>query len=263
MPNPRFDVLGVKVSAIDVDGALDTIEGWIATGERRYVCVTGVHGVMESQRDPALLGIHNAAGMVTPDGMPLVFLGRLKGHRKMDRVYGPDLMAAVCERSVGEGWCHYFYGGAPGVAERLKERLTGRFPGLRVVGTHCPPFRPLNPAEEEDVVRRLDDSGADLVWVGLSTPKQERFMADFRERLSAPVLLGVGAAFDFHAGLKRQAPRWMQRSALEWLFRLMTEPRRLGRRYLVNNPLFLLYLLLGSVGLRRPPRADPPRAARM
>jgi N-acetylglucosaminyldiphosphoundecaprenol N-acetyl-beta-D-mannosaminyltransferase len=248
---PRVNVLGVGVSAINIPQALDVIDGWVARAERRYVCVTGVHGVMESQRDEAVRRIHNAAGLVTPDGMPLVWLGRAAAGPHVDRVYGPDLMLACCERSVARGYRHFFFGGADGVPELLAQRLTARFPGLIVCGTFSPPFGAVSPAEDEAIVRRINDARPDIVWVGLSTPKQERWMDQHRDRLHAPVLVGVGAAFDFHAGLKRQAPRWIQRSGLEWLFRLMTEPRRLWRRYLRNNPEFAWRLLLQAAGLVR------------
>jgi N-acetylglucosaminyldiphosphoundecaprenol N-acetyl-beta-D-mannosaminyltransferase len=253
MPGPdsaiaRANVLGVGVSAITMSMALGTIEDWIARREAHYVCITGVHGVMESQRDPELRRIHNAAGLVTPDGMPLVWLSRLMGFRAVERVYGPDLMLALCARSADKGYRHFFYGGAPGVCERLAERLQSHFPGLQVAGADAPPFRPLTPEEDQATVRRINALRPDIVWIGLSTPKQERWMAAHIGRLNAPVLIGVGAAFDFHAGLKRQAPRWMQRSGLEWLFRLMTEPRRLWRRYLVNNPWFLWLVLLQALG---------------
>lgn len=247
----RVNVLGVGVSAINMAMALEIIEGWIARRERHYVCVTGVHGVMESQRDRRLRRIHNQAGLVTPDGMPLVWLSRLKGHRHVARVYGPDLMLTLCERSVARGYRHFFYGGAEGVPEQLVANLRRRFPGLQVVGIYSPPFRPLTPEEDEQVVQMINQAAPDIVWVGLSTPKQERWMATHIGRVKAPVLIGVGAAFDFLAGRKRQAPRWMQRSGLEWLFRLLTEPRRLWRRYLINNPLFVLLVLAQALGLRR------------
>jgi N-acetylglucosaminyldiphosphoundecaprenol N-acetyl-beta-D-mannosaminyltransferase len=235
----RFDVLGLPVSAIDVAQAVDTIDAWIRERTPHYVCITGVHGVMESRRDEGLRRIHAGAGLVTPDGMPLVWLAHLAGHRHVERVYGPDLMLACLRRSLHTGARHYFFGGAPGVAERLSARMAARFPGLAVAGMHCPPFRPLTPDEDERLVREINAADADIVWVGLSTPKQERWMAAHVGRLRAPVMVGVGAAFDFHAGLKPQAPGWMQRNGLEWLFRLATEPRRLWRRYLVNNPAFV------------------------
>jgi N-acetylglucosaminyldiphosphoundecaprenol N-acetyl-beta-D-mannosaminyltransferase len=249
--NGRANVLGVGVSAIDIPTAVATIDRWIAAGAKEYVTVTGVHGVMESQRDEALRHIHNRAGMVTPDGMPLVWMNKLQGNKHVTRVYGPDLMLAVCAQSVEKGHRHFFYGGAEGVPELLSQKLTARFPGLHTAGCYSPPFRALTTQEEADVIRMIDDAGTDIVWVGLSTPKQERWMAAFRDRLQAPVLIGVGAAFDFHAGLKQQAPLWMQRNGLEWFYRLLSEPRRLGRRYLVNNPLFLLGVLGQMLGVRK------------
>jgi N-acetylglucosaminyldiphosphoundecaprenol N-acetyl-beta-D-mannosaminyltransferase len=250
-PPARVNVLGVGVSAITIDDALGLIDEWIATGAKRYVCVTGVHGVMESQRDPGLRDIHNRAGLVTPDGMPLVWLSWLRGHRDVERVYGPDLMLACCDASVSRGYRHYFYGGAAGVPERLARRLRERFAGLTIAGTWSPPFGELSAAEEQAMIDRITTAHPDIVWVGLSTPKQERWMARYVGRLSAPVLIGVGAAFDMHAGLKSQAPRWMQRSGLEWLFRLATEPRRLWRRYLINNPWFVWRLFLQLSGMVR------------
>jgi len=250
-PFDRVDILGVHLSAIDMPMALAELDRWIDAREPHYVCVTGVHGVMESQRDDRLRAIHNAAGLVTPDGMPLVWLARWKGRRHVSRVYGPDLMLAACARSMERGWRHFLYGGAEGVPELLAERLRARFPGIAIVGTWSPPFRALSPDEDAELVERIDASGADIVWVGLSTPKQERWMSEHVGRLKAPVLVGVGAAFDFHAGLKPQAPRWMREGGLEWLFRMMTEPRRLWRRYLVNNPTFIWLVARQALGWRR------------
>ena len=247
----RVDVLGVGVSAINMVQALDTIDRWIATGAQRYVCVTGVHGVMESQRDMTIRAIHNAAGMVTPDGMPLVWIGRARGFAHMERVYGPDLMLATCERSAAVGYRHYFYGGGPGVPELLAERLKRRYPGLVVAGMYSPPFGAQTATDDDLTVRRINATRPDIIWVGLSTPKQERWMHDHLGRVTAPVMIGVGAAFDFHAGLKAQAPRWMQRSGLEWSFRLATEPGRLWRRYLVNNPWFVWKVVRQALGSRR------------
>ena len=244
-------MLGVGVSALTMAQTVGIIESWVAGADHHYVCVTGVHGVMESQDHPELRDIHNEAGLVTPDGMPLVWISRVKGYSHVERVYGPDLMLACCGASVPRGYRHFFYGGAPGVPERLATRLQERFPGLIVAGTWSPPFGESTPVEEQAAIDRINAANAYIVWVGLSTPKQERWMARHVARLSAPVLIGVGAAFDFHAGVKRQAPRVMQRAGLEWLFRFASEPRRLWRRYLQNNPRFVWSILLQLSGLVR------------
>ena len=240
---PRVDVLGVQVSAIDMPAALSAFEGWIERRANTYVCVTGVHGVMESQSDPQLRDIHNRSGLTTPDGMPMVWCGRYAGAAGMTRVYGPDLMLEVCALAAQRGWRMYFYGAAPGVPEELADRLSAMYPGLVVVGTYSPPYRELTESEKSEIAVQIDAAEPDVVWVGLSTPKQERWMHDFRPRVDAPVLVGVGAAFDIHAGRLPQAPRWMQRSGLEWFYRLLREPKRLWRRYLSNNPRFVLGVL--------------------
>jgi N-acetylglucosaminyldiphosphoundecaprenol N-acetyl-beta-D-mannosaminyltransferase len=245
----RVNVLGVGVSPVNLEQALGIVQGWIIRREPHYVCVTPAHAIMECDHDPELLPIYNASGLTVPDGMSLVWLLRLKGYRQVGRVYGPDLMLALCERSLDLGYRHFFYGGAPGVVEDLVGRLGERFPGLHVAGTHTPPFRPLTSEEDREVVERIAASGADIVWVGISTPKQERWMAEHVDRLGAPVLIGVGAAFDFLSGHKVQAPRWVQRSGLEWLFRLASEPRRLWPRYR-QYPKFLLLVLAQSLGLK-------------
>ena len=259
---PRVDVLGVGVSAIDMDAAIDEITAWVEQGEHHYVCVTGVHGVMESQRDPDLKRIHNESGLTTPDGMPMVWAGRRAGAVDMDRVYGPDLMLALAERAAAQGWRSFFYGGKDGVADTLVARLQAKYPGFISVGTYSPPFRALTPEEDAAIIERIDASGAELVWVGLSTPKQERWMASHVGRLRAAALLGVGAAFDIHAGTLPQAPRWMQRRGLEWAYRLFREPRRLWRRYLYNNPRYLLAIRRSPPRLRSQPLPDPPPAPR-
>ena len=236
---PRVNVLGIGLSVLNLDLALAAISDALESKSKGYICVTGVHGVMEAQGDPALRGILNRAFLNTPDGMPMVWAGKLRGHREMNRVYGPDLMNLVCDWSRQKNYTHFFYGGADGVARELKRRLVEKFPGLKVVGTYTPPFRALNADEEAELVRRVAALKPDMIWVGLSTPKQERFMAQYGANLTATLMFGVGAAFDFHAGRVRQAPRWMQRSGLEWFFRLCCEPKRLWKRYLKNNPLFV------------------------
>lgn len=236
---PRFQVLGVSLCAMNLSVARDAILAAVRERQKGYVCVTGVHGVMEAQDDPALLGILNGAFLNTTDGMPLVWLGRREVGPEVDRVYGPDLMLELFAATRGGEATHFLYGGAPGVAEALKARLEARFPGVRIVGTYTPPFRPLDSSEESELAAIFAEKKPDLTWIGLSTPKQERFMAEYLPRLETTVMLGVGAAFDFHSGRVRQAPRWVQRSGFEWLYRMCTNPRRLARRYLVNNPRFL------------------------
>jgi N-acetylglucosaminyldiphosphoundecaprenol N-acetyl-beta-D-mannosaminyltransferase len=250
---PRANILGVGVSAITMTQALQTIDTWVQGREQHYVCVTGVHGIMESQRDAILKQIHNQAGLVTPDGMPLVWLSHLKGFSWVERVYGPDLMLAVFQQSSVKGYRHYFYGGAKGVANALVARLQQQFRGLQVAGSWSPPFRPLTRDEDDDTIQLINRTEPDIVWIGLSTPKQEYWMHEHLRRVRAPVMIGVGAAFDFHAGVKKQAPRWMQRSGLEWSFRLLAEPRRLWRRYLVNNPQFLWMILQESLSRKSIP----------
>jgi N-acetylglucosaminyldiphosphoundecaprenol N-acetyl-beta-D-mannosaminyltransferase len=248
---PRVNVLGVGVSVLNLETAVATLADAIANDRRGYVCVTGVHGVIESQSDDALRRIHNRSLLTTPDGMPMVWMGRLAGHGSMSRVYGPELMERVFEWSRASGATHFFFGGNTGVAGELKANVERRYPGIRIVGTHTPPFRPLNESEQRALAEEVRAARPDFFWVGLSTPKQERFMAAMSGRLDAKVMLGVGAAFDFHAGRVSQAPRWIQRSGFEWLYRLVQEPRRLWKRYLRNNPLFVWKILGQWTGLRK------------
>lgn len=256
----RSNILGFGISAINMSMATATIEEWIRRGERKYVCVTTVNSIIEGQRDEDFRRIHNLAGLVTPDGMPLVWLSKLMGFRHVERVYGPDLMLRLCEGSVERGFRNYLYGGRPGVVELLAARLQWRYPALKIVGTRTPEFlegstryRQLSREESAALVDEINASEADVVWVGLGSPMQERWMAENVGRLKASALIGVGAAFDFHAGLKRQAPAWMQQAGLEWSFRLAMEPRRLWRRYLVRNSQFIWLMFLQAIGQRRIP----------
>ena len=246
---PRYNVLGIGVSVLTLAQARELVVGVRGRLRCGYVCFCTAHGIGEARADPALRKIFNASWLTTPDGMPLVWLGP----RGVERVYGPDLMLAVCDTGRAVGLTHYFYGGAPGVAGELKDKLCARFPGLAVVGTFTPPFRALDEGETGALHADVTRVRPDVIWVGLSTPKQERFMAAHWQTLDAGVLLGVGAAFDFHSGRVRQAPRWIQRSGFEWLFRLCTEPRRLGSRYLKTNPLFVLRVLAQRSGLKKYP----------
>jgi len=251
---PRINVLGTAVDALNLDQAVDHICQWMddeTTG--RYVCVTDVHCIMQSYRRPEVRNAYNSASLCVPDGVPLTWVGRARGQKTMGRVYGPDLMLRLLEVSAQKGYTNFFYGGAEGVAEELKRRMTLRFPGLEVVGTYCPPFRPLTNEAREELISTVNDLRPDFLWIGLGAPKQELFMREFHEILDAKVMIGVGAAFDFHTGRVRQAPRWMMGAGLEWLFRLFMEPRRLAPRYFRNNPAFIWHVLLQLSGLRKYP----------
>ena len=249
--NERTNVLGVGVSLINMDIAVERVRRWIAQDEKQYVSVCTVHTVMECRRDEKLRRIVNAAGMTTPDGMPLVWLSRMAGHRFVSRVYGPDLMLAEMAASVPAGYAHFFFGGREGVADRLVDSMRRRFPGVRIAGTMTPAMGTAEELCNAETASRINQAKPDIVWVGVSSPKQEYWMACMRPLLQAPVLIGVGAAFDFHTGTVRQAPHWMQRAGIEWLFRLVQEPRRLWRRYLIDNPWFLFELSRQKLGLKR------------
>lgn len=248
---PRVNILGVGITPLNIPLTLQIIDSWLALKEQKYICVTGVHGVMESQQDDNLRQIHNKAGLVTPDGMPLVWLSRAQGFQQVDRVYGPDLMLALCKHSEHRGYRHFLYGSTWDVLEQLQNNLILQFPKLNLAGAYAPPFRPLTTEEDAEIVHQINQTLPDIVWIGLSTPKQERWMAAHLGKIQAPVMIGVGAAFDFHAGIKKQAPRWMQKSGLEWFFRLIMEPQRLGKRYLINNPIFVFLILAQAFGLKK------------
>ncbi len=247
---PRVNILGVGVSALYMETALRETELLLEREGQGYVCVTGVHGIMEAQADERFRNILNRSFLTTPDGMPTVWLGRVHGFKQMARVYGPDYMLGLCQRSVERGYRHFLYGGKEGVAEELRAELIRRFPGLKIVGTYTPPFRPLNAEEEEDLRSQLESLQADVLWCGLSTPKQERFMAAYSDRLPVNLMVGVGAAFDLLSGNLSEAPDWMKNSGLQWLYRLVKEPKRLWRRYLFNNPRFTWLALLQLTGLK-------------
>ncbi len=249
--HPRKNILGVKISAINLSEAIQQIASWIEKGSRRYVSVCTVHTIMECQRDHELTRIINESGMATPDGMPLVWICRRLGNRDVTRVYGPDLMLAFCEYSVTRGYSHFFYGGARGVAQELASDLQHRFPGLKVAGTYTPSFREIGSIEQPTVIKAINAACPDVIWVGLGTPKQDYWVDKHRPLLNASVLVPVGAAFDFQTGRVRRAPSWMQRNGLEWLFRLSQEPGRLVYRYLVYNSLFVFLLFSQILRIRR------------
>ncbi len=254
------NVLGVRVSALNMTRAVGMILDAVARRDRAYVCIRDVHGVVRCQSDPVLRDAHNRALLVTPDGMPLVWILKALGRRDCGRVYGPDLMLALMARGRAPGLTHFLYGATPETLQTLQRRLLQRFPDLKIVGVQSPPFRPTSAEEDAETVERIRLSDADIVWVGLGTPKQELWMARMRARLDAPMLIGVGAAFNFHAGIVPQAPSLLQRAGLEWMFRLACEPRRLWRRYAVSIPSFLTLLTLQALRLRAFPIADEARA---
>jgi N-acetylglucosaminyldiphosphoundecaprenol N-acetyl-beta-D-mannosaminyltransferase len=237
---PTAEVLGVRLALTDYEGALDWIDAAVASGHKGYICAAATHMVMATQDDEQLRAAVRGAAFTVPDGQPLVWALNALGHPLGDRVYGPELMDRACRRAARTGRKMYLYGGrSPDALVQLIHTLRLRHPGLEIVGGCSPPFRPLAEAEERAVIEDINRSGAEVVWVGLGVPKQEKWMARVQDRVQVPVLVSVGAAFDFHGGLVRQAPGWMQRAGLEWLFRLAQEPRRLWRRYLRYNPRFV------------------------
>jgi N-acetylglucosaminyldiphosphoundecaprenol N-acetyl-beta-D-mannosaminyltransferase len=240
IPPPAVDVLGVPLALTDYERTMDWIDATVASGGRGYICVAAVHTVMVCQEDEELRAAVLGSDLTVPDGQPLVWAMNALGHDLSHRVYGPELMARYCERAARTGVKAYLYGGRnQGALVQLALNLRTRFPGLQIVGGYAPPFRELDDDERRAVVEDIDRSGAQVVWVGIGVPKQEKWMAAMRDRLQAPVLVGVGAAFDFHAGLVTQAPEWMQSAGLEWAYRLAQEPGRLWRRYLRYNPRFV------------------------
>ena len=247
---PSFQVLGVRVHAIQIPRAIAQMETWIESREYgHYVAVTGMHGVTEARNDARFRDVLNSADLVVPDGMPLVWLGRLRRHPIKRRVYGPELMETFCAQTSSR-YRHFFYGGAPGVVGALAQSLQKRF-GITVVGAYTPPFRPLTLEEEAEVAAKIAEAAPDVLWVGLSTPKQERWMYEHRSVLQVPVMLGVGAAFDLNSGKLQQAPSWMRENGLEWLFRLLVEPKRLWKRYLVAIPGSMWSVSLELLHLRK------------
>lgn len=246
----EIHILGMRVDPTSYQDATAKILSWAERGESRYVCVANVHMVMEAYDDPRFRRMVNESDLVTPDGMPLVWMMRLLGKKGQERVYGPELTLRVLEAAAEKGIPVGFYGSSPEVLENLVNNLRRRYTGLRVVYAHSPPYRELSAQEEEEVVRSIRESGAKILFVGLGCPKQERWMANHKGKIDA-VMVGVGAAFDFHAGRVRQAPPWMQRMGLEWLFRLLMEPRRLWKRYAKHNPRFVALAALQLIGVRR------------
>jgi len=248
---PEYSILGVPLKAIEIPELISQMERWIDRGERgKCLTFANVHVVMEAQRDRSFHNtLSDTAVFNVPDGMPLVWLGRVFGFALKQRVYGPDLMHAFCETAARKGYRHFFYGGAPGVPERLAANIKKMFPGSNVVGMHSPPFRPLTEAEDDEVVQMINAACPDVLWLGLGCPKQEKWAYEHRSRLHVPVIASVGQAFDIYSGNIRQAPSWMRENGLEWFYRLISNPRRLWKRYLVYNSQFVLLLARERIGL--------------
>jgi N-acetylglucosaminyldiphosphoundecaprenol N-acetyl-beta-D-mannosaminyltransferase len=237
---PRFPIGVVELSAMSLKGARDRVASWIESGKQHYVNICTADTLVQCFDQPALADIVMKAGMATTDGMPLVWMAKRCGYKEATRVYGPDLMLELCALSADRGYRHFFYGATDEVLDQLQKNLLDQYPNLTIAGVYSPPFRPLLETEKEDVSTMINAANPDIVWCGLGTPKQDYWVSEFRPKLNASALIAVGAAFNFHAGHVRQAPRWMMRSGLEWLFRLMMEPKRLWRRYVIGNPRFLM-----------------------
>ena len=250
---PAAKLLGISVEALDMELALSRIARELEARRKGYICMAGVHGIMEAFRNPELAAIYAGSSMTVPDGTPTVWVGRLQGHKAMQRVAGPDLMLEVFRRKQFAGCTHFLYGGEEHVAEQLRERFTRLYPWARIVGTYTPPFRDLNAKEEESLIARIRQLKPDIIWVGISTPKQERFMHRYLHLLDTTLMFGVGAAYDFHTDRIQDAPQWIKTIGMQWLHRLLQDPRRLWKRYFRNNPAFLWHIALQLSGLRHYP----------
>lgn len=247
----RANVLGVEVDAVGLDEALAAIESALKAQRKGYICLAGVHGIMEAQRDFKVLETYSESFMTLPDGTPTVWVGRLEGHHSIERVFGPELMIEIFRRREFAGYRHFFYGGKPGVAQELAQEFSRRFPSSNIVGSYTPPFRDLTSFEQRHLISILKALRPSIVWVGISTPRQELFMRRYLPLLDTTLMVGVGAAFDFHTGRIRDCGDWVKRAGLQWLHRLIQDPRHLLWRYLRNNPSFVYHILLHMTGLRR------------
>jgi len=241
-----FSVLDVNVSVTDLEHASQTIGSWIQNRVKTYVCIAPVATIVECQYDEKYRQIINNSGMTTPDGMPLVWLGKMNGRNDVQRTYGPDLLKKMCDYGLSKGLCHYFYGATDQTNMLLIDKLKKDYSNLNIAGTYSPPMNDDGTGEDQVIIDQINNLNVDILWVGLGSPKQDYWMAQHRDKLNVPVIIGVGAAFDFIAGTKKQAPRWMRSSGLEWLFRLCCEPKRLWKRYLIGNTTFL-YLILKEI----------------
>lgn len=255
----KVNVLGIGIDAVNMEEALERIAAELEQHRKGYVCLAGVHGVMEAQRDLALAAIYAGAALTAPDGMPTVWMGRNQGYKEMERVPGPDLMLEVIGREEFRQYSHFFCGGKVGVAEELQEKLLACYPFVKIKGTYTPPFGPMTHAHDIELIEMVARLQPDIIWVGISTPKQERFMAHYLPLLDTSLMFGVGAAFDFHTGRIADCADWIKRAGLQWLDRLIQDPKHLWKRYLRNNPPFLFYSFLQLTGLRTYLLQPPPK----
>lgn len=254
----KANVLGIGIDAINMEEALERISAKLGQRQKGYVCLAGVHGVMEAQRDPALAAIYAGAALAAPDGMPTVWMGRHQGFKEMERVSGPDLMLEVIGREEFRQYSHFLCGGKAGVAQELQEKLLARYPLVKIAGTYTPPFGPMTHVQDMELIEMVGRLQPDIIWIGISTPKQERFMAHYLPLLDTTLMFGVGAAFDFHTGRIADCADWIKRAGLQWLDRLIQDPKHLWKRYLRNNPPFLFYSFLQLTGLKTYLLQPPP-----
>jgi N-acetylglucosaminyldiphosphoundecaprenol N-acetyl-beta-D-mannosaminyltransferase len=250
-PLDRANVLGVGVHTVDMEAAASILEAQIRNKRKGYVCLAGVHGIMEAQRSRHLRSVFDGATLVAPDGMPVVWISHLQGFAATQRIFGPDLMVHIMGKVQFRNCVHFLCGGDIGVAERLRDEMLRRFPWIKIAGTYSPPFRSMTDTEEQRFITNIHTLQPDIIWVGLSTPKQEKFMAHYLPMLDTTLMVGVGAAFLFHTNAIQDSPKWIKRAGMQWLHRFLQEPTRLWKRYLRNNPPFIICALLQIVGLRR------------
>lgn len=251
MSESFLNILGVRIHPTNINNIIIVLDQLINQNKKGYITVTGIHGIIESLNSLFIKKAHNSSYLTVPDGMPLVYIGKLHGFVQMKRCYGPDLMKSIMNYSQYKKYSHFFYGGKPGIAEKLKIEMQKKFPKIQILGTYTPPFRPLNKKEKAMFINLINKLQPNFIWVGLSTPKQELFMYEYLPLLKTNIMIGVGAAFDIHTGQSKSAPLWMQVLALEWFYRLMKEPRRLWKRYLINNPMFIYLFALQVLGIKK------------
>jgi N-acetylglucosaminyldiphosphoundecaprenol N-acetyl-beta-D-mannosaminyltransferase len=247
--NNGCDILNVNFNLIAFNDVMDVIEYWRQNNESNYITITNPHSVMLCYQQKHMMTATKSAGMTLPDGIGIVMAANILGFPHNGRIAGPDLMLKLCDHGREQNYRHYFYGGAEGVADKLAERLSKKYPGLKVAGKYCPPFRELSEQEDSDIVEMINDTKPDVLWVGLGAPKQEKWMYDHLDRIKAAAMIGVGAAFDFHSGNVARAPGWTHACGMEWFHRLVVDPKRMWRRYIVNSPLFLLKVMAQKISM--------------